>query len=158
MPGPGVDPGTGGYGRLRRPEGWPPYGLRARGIFPIIKGIRANPRRGVVTPPYKLRLCAHRRGGIYAARGFAWAAVGGFVVGEGFIPPGASTAAQASAGRRGRRPLQQSVGGMSTERRPVGAGHARPGGLTRGRAATQTRGGQRAGRPTDYAREGFFPL
>ena len=128
MPGPGGDPGTGGYGRLRRPEGWPPYGLRARGIFPIIKDAHANLRRGVVTPPYGLRLCAHRRGGIYAARGFAWAAVGGSVVGEGFIPPGMSTAAQASAGRRGRRPLQQSVGGMSTERRPVGAGHARPGG------------------------------
>ena len=101
MPGPGVDPGT---------------------------GVRANLRRGVVTPPYRLRLCAHRRGGIYAARGFTWAAVGGSVVGEGFIPPGMSTPAQASAGRRGRRPLQQSVGGMSAERHPVGAGHARPGG------------------------------
>ena len=123
MPGPGVDPGT---------------------------GVRANPRRGVVTPPYELRLCAHRRGGIYAARGFAWAVVGGSVVGEGFIPPGMSTAAQASAGRRGRRPLQQSVGGMSTERRPVGAGHARPGGLTRGRASAQTRGGVWSPRPTNY--------
>ena len=48
-------------------------------------------RRGVGTPPYELRLCAHRRGGIYAARGFAWAVVGGRFVGEGFIPPGKVT-------------------------------------------------------------------
>ena len=78
------------------------------------------------------------------------------VVGEGFIPPGVLAAAQASAGRRGRRPLRfarerAAVGGrggvgaprptdgdMETlrglrghpfpGRRTVGAGHARPGG------------------------------
>ena len=44
MPGPGVDPGTGGYGRLRRPEGWPPYGQRERGIFPVIKGVHRSPQ------------------------------------------------------------------------------------------------------------------
>ena len=68
MPGPGADPGT---------------------------CVHANLRRGVVTPPYGLRLCAHRRGGIYAARGFAWETVGGFVVGEGFIPPGPLPQSQA---------------------------------------------------------------
>ena len=98
MPGPGGDPGAGGY---------------------------ANLRRGVVTPPYELRLCAHRRGGIYAARGFAWAAVGGSVVGEGFIPPGMLAAAGTSAGRRGRRPLQQAENGLS-RKRPRGVGDAAP--------------------------------
>ena len=42
------------------------------GCRPLTGGC-ANLRRGVGTPPYELRLCAHRRGCIYAARGFAWA-------------------------------------------------------------------------------------
>ena len=106
------------------------------------------------------------------------------VVGEGFIPPGVSAAAQAPAGRRGRRALRvarerevaggrggvgaprPTDGGMETlwglrgqpfpGRRAVGAGHARPGGL-RGRGGV----GRSVGRGLDPSAEvgggGRFP-
>ena len=145
-------PQTGNAARLRRGEGTPPYGwgygnavgfTRAPVPGPPRGRGRACPARGVAWA----EVC-----GWFVGRGLDPSAgdcpgIGGDarsplirpcgatfpqggrqgVVGEGFIPPGVFAATQASAGRRGRRPLR----------------------VARERATPQGCGGVRAPRPTD---------
>ena len=123
--------------------------ISARGSFRRRKRARAHIECARITFMW------HRRGGIYAARGFAWAAVGG-VRRRGGIYPSRGVHSGASVRGASRTPPPTAIRWWDVHGTPPGRGRACPAReLTRGRAVADGCGGQGSGRPTDNAREDF---